>query len=80
MREDFEKLDALYRYTEAQSNLKRHIGIGIGIVYYCQEHIARFEIWHGLHNNNINKLLRQDMKNSSEVHRHTNRHVYNVCV
>ena len=55
VREDFEKLDALYRYTEAQSNLKRHIGIGIGIVYYCQEHIARFEIWHGLHNNNINK-------------------------
>ena len=29
--------------------------IGIGIVYYCQEHITCFDIWLGLHDNNISK-------------------------
>ena len=52
-------LSQLYNWQKRSPDAQ-DLGVGIGIVYFCQEHITCFDIWHGLRNNNINKWLRHE--------------------
>ena len=45
-------MQGTYRITLVKSMTVMLYHLGIGIVYYYQEHITCFEIWHGVHNNN----------------------------